>query len=104
MQLTWELHPAGGISDGYTEGKACLERQVRKKAEIQHQISQELLQTSNRLHEIEEEQQKPQEGREQPTRNKLQELWSSKNSQIPIIMVTQEMVALGSGQEEQMKD
>ncbi|GCB61767.1 hypothetical protein scyTo_0012967 [Scyliorhinus torazame] len=61
----------GGISDGYMEEKASLERQIQKEAEIQQQNTQELQHTSNHLHEIEEEQNEPQQGRELLTRQQV---------------------------------
>ncbi|XP_067868569.1 A-kinase anchor protein 9 isoform X3 [Heterodontus francisci] len=70
-QLALELHKAEGIIDGYTEEKAGLERQIREKAEIQHQIAQELQHTSSRLHELEEERQQLQQERELITRQQV---------------------------------
>ncbi|GCB66501.1 hypothetical protein scyTo_0000608 [Scyliorhinus torazame] len=65
-QLARELPRSGDISDSYMEEKARLERQIRRKAEIQHRISQECQPTINYLQEIEEEQ-----GRELLTRQQV---------------------------------
>uniref|UniRef100_A0A4W3K030 A-kinase anchoring protein 9 n=1 Tax=Callorhinchus milii TaxID=7868 RepID=A0A4W3K030_CALMI len=67
-QLALALHKAEGLIDGYTDEKAKLEEQFREKAEIQHQLEQELQHTSSRLHELEEERQQLQQERELITR------------------------------------
>ncbi|KAF6085322.1 A-kinase anchoring protein 9 [Phyllostomus discolor] len=63
-QLAVELSKAEGVIDGYADEKTFFERQIQEKADIIDRLEQELLCASNRLQELEAEQQQIQEERE----------------------------------------
>ncbi|KAM7119906.1 A-kinase anchor protein 9 isoform 1-T1 [Molossus nigricans] len=63
-QLAVELSKAEGVIDGYADEKTLYERQIQEKADIIDRLEQELLCASNRLQELEAEQQQIQEERE----------------------------------------
>lgn len=63
-QLAVELSKAEGVIDGYADEKTFFERQIQEKADIIDHLEQELLCASNRLQELEAEQQQIQEERE----------------------------------------
>nr|XP_019572170.1 PREDICTED: A-kinase anchor protein 9 isoform X2 [Rhinolophus sinicus] len=65
-QLAVEL----SVIDGYADEKTLFERQIQEKADIIDRLEQELLCTSNRLQELEAEQQQIQEERELLCRQK----------------------------------
>ncbi|KAF6301450.1 A-kinase anchoring protein 9 [Rhinolophus ferrumequinum] len=69
-QLAVELSKAEGVIDGYADEKTLFERQIQEKADIIDRLEQELLCTSNRLQELEAEQQQIQEERELLCRQK----------------------------------
>ncbi|XP_075862559.1 A-kinase anchor protein 9 isoform X4 [Microcebus murinus] len=63
-QLAVELSKAEGVIDGYADEKTLFERQIQEKTDIIDRLEQELLCASNRLQELEAEQQQIQEERE----------------------------------------
>ncbi|XP_036086229.1 A-kinase anchor protein 9 isoform X6 [Rousettus aegyptiacus] len=69
-QLAVELSKAEGVIDGYADEKTLFERQIQEKADIIDRLEQELLCASNRLQELEAEQQQIQEERELLSRQK----------------------------------
>ncbi|EPQ13888.1 A-kinase anchor protein 9 [Myotis brandtii] len=69
-QLAVELSKAEGVIDGYADEKTLYERQIQEKADIIDRLEQELLCASNRLQELEAEQQQIQEERELLCRQK----------------------------------
>uniref|UniRef100_A0A2K5LCL0 A-kinase anchoring protein 9 n=1 Tax=Cercocebus atys TaxID=9531 RepID=A0A2K5LCL0_CERAT len=69
-QLAVELSKAEGVIDGYADEKTLLERQIQEKTDIIDRLEQELLCASNRLQELEAEQQQIQEERELLSRQK----------------------------------
>ncbi|XP_054420494.1 A-kinase anchor protein 9 isoform X2 [Pteronotus mesoamericanus] len=69
-QLAVELSKAEGVIDGYADEKTFFERQIQEKADIIDRLEQELLCASNRLQELEAEQQQIQEERELLSRQK----------------------------------
>ncbi|GCB69835.1 hypothetical protein scyTo_0005547 [Scyliorhinus torazame] len=112
QQLAVEPHQAKGISDSYTEDKAGLEMQIWEKTEMQHQIPQELQHTSSCPHVLEEEWQQLHQLRQERELITRQQLamkentgsWNCKSSHVPIMVVTQEVMTLISGQEGQVND
>uniref|UniRef100_A0A2K6KY58 A-kinase anchoring protein 9 n=1 Tax=Rhinopithecus bieti TaxID=61621 RepID=A0A2K6KY58_RHIBE len=69
-QLAVELSKAEGVIDGYADEKTLFERQIQEKTDIIDRLEQELLCASNRLQELEAEQQQIQEERELLSRQK----------------------------------
>ncbi|XP_048195951.1 A-kinase anchor protein 9 isoform X5 [Perognathus longimembris pacificus] len=69
-QLAVELSKAEGVIDGYADEKTLFERQIQEKADIIDRLEQELLCASNRLQELEIDQQHIQEERELLCRQK----------------------------------
>ncbi|XP_042540518.1 A-kinase anchor protein 9 isoform X2 [Dipodomys spectabilis] len=69
-QLAVELSRAEGVIDGYADEKTLFERQIQEKADIIDRLEQELLCASNRLQELEIDQQHIQEERELLSRQK----------------------------------
>ncbi|XP_032108947.1 A-kinase anchor protein 9 isoform X2 [Sapajus apella] len=69
-QLAVELSKAEGVIDGYADEKTLFERQIQEKSEIIDRLEQELLCASNRLQELEADQQQIQEERELLSRQK----------------------------------
>ncbi|KAM8770248.1 A-kinase anchor protein 9 isoform 3-T3 [Rhynchonycteris naso] len=69
-QLAVELSKAEGVIDGYADEKTLFERQIQEKADLIDRLEQELLCASNRLQELEAEQQQIQEERELLSRQK----------------------------------
>ncbi|XP_008046810.1 A-kinase anchor protein 9 isoform X2 [Carlito syrichta] len=69
-QLAVELSKAEGVIDGYADEKSLFERQIQEKTDVIDRLEQELLCTSNRLQELEAEQQQLQEERELLSRQK----------------------------------
>ncbi|XP_074235505.1 A-kinase anchor protein 9 isoform X5 [Saimiri boliviensis] len=69
-QLAVELSKAEGVIDGYADEKTLFERQIQEKSDIIDRLEQELLCASNRLQELEADQQQIQEERELLSRQK----------------------------------
>uniref|UniRef100_A0A2R8MIX4 A-kinase anchoring protein 9 n=1 Tax=Callithrix jacchus TaxID=9483 RepID=A0A2R8MIX4_CALJA len=69
-QLAVELSKAEGVIDSYTDEKTLFERQIQEKSDIIDRLEQELLCASNRLQELEADQQQIQEERELLSRQK----------------------------------
>uniref|UniRef100_A0A2K5EUI5 A-kinase anchoring protein 9 n=1 Tax=Aotus nancymaae TaxID=37293 RepID=A0A2K5EUI5_AOTNA len=69
-QLAVELSKAEGVIDGYADEKTLFERQIQEKSDIIDRLEQELLCASNRLQELEADQQQIQEERELLCRQK----------------------------------
>ncbi|XP_063492421.1 A-kinase anchor protein 9 isoform X8 [Symphalangus syndactylus] len=69
-QLAVELSKAEGVIDGYADEKTLFERQIQEKTDTIDRLEQELLCASNRLQELEAEQQQIQEERELLSRQK----------------------------------
>ncbi|XP_066095672.1 A-kinase anchor protein 9 isoform X3 [Saccopteryx bilineata] len=69
-QLAVELSKAEGVIDGYADERTLFERQIQEKADLIDRLEQELLCASNRLQELEAEQQQIQEERELLSRQK----------------------------------
>ncbi|KAM4873646.1 A-kinase anchor protein 9 isoform 1-T1 [Thomomys bottae] len=69
-QLAVELSRAEGVIDGYADEKTFFERQIQEKADVIDRLEQELLCASNRLQELEIDQQHIQEERELLSRQK----------------------------------
>ncbi|XP_055202567.1 A-kinase anchor protein 9 isoform X4 [Gorilla gorilla gorilla] len=69
-QLAVELSKAEAVIDGYADEKTLFERQIQEKTDMIDRLEQELLCASNRLQELEAEQQQIQEERELLSRQK----------------------------------